>query len=406
MTAPVVQGWCPGALRPMRSGDGLVVRVRPPGGRLTQEQAAGLAALARAHGNGLIDLSARANVQLRGVTEASHAPLIARLAGLGLLDADPDREARRNIVVTPFWGDGDAAPVIAAALAEALAADDAPATPGKFGYAVDTGPVPVLRDVSADIRIERGPHGLICRADTAPRGVPVTVETSAVVALDLARWFLSAGGAPEGRGRMAALLRRVDLPARFDGADLRDGGSAASLSAAGEDTGLGLLSTRRASPPAPGPTPAGVMVGLAFGQMHADTLAALAALGPLRVTPWRMLLLEGQAARPAIPGLITRADDPLRRVVACTGAPGCLQAHAATRPLARALAPHVPPGALLHVSGCAKGCAHPGPAALTLTATPGGFDLIRGGTAADPPVQTGLPAAALSRNPLILNGPA
>ena len=28
--APIVQGWCPGALRPMLSGDGLVVRVRLP----------------------------------------------------------------------------------------------------------------------------------------------------------------------------------------------------------------------------------------------------------------------------------------------------------------------------------------------------------------------------------------
>ena len=76
---------------------------------------------------------------------------------------------------------------------------------------------------------------------------------------------------------------------------------------------------------------------------------------------------------PELAGLITRADDPMLRVIACTGAPGCLQAHAATRPLARALAPHVTQ--TLHVSGCAKGCAHPGAAPLTLTATPDGFDL-------------------------------
>ncbi|HEX9857735.1 MAG TPA: precorrin-3B synthase, partial [Paracoccaceae bacterium] len=61
-TGPVIQGWCPGALRPMLSGDGLVVRVRPRLGRLTPDQAAGIAALARAHGTGLLDLSARANV--------------------------------------------------------------------------------------------------------------------------------------------------------------------------------------------------------------------------------------------------------------------------------------------------------------------------------------------------------
>ena len=38
-SAPKVYGWCPGALRPMMSGDGLVVRIRAPLGRLTSEQA-------------------------------------------------------------------------------------------------------------------------------------------------------------------------------------------------------------------------------------------------------------------------------------------------------------------------------------------------------------------------------
>ena len=50
MTAPQIKGWCPGALRPMESGDGLVVRVRVPGGRLTAHQAQSLAALAATHG--------------------------------------------------------------------------------------------------------------------------------------------------------------------------------------------------------------------------------------------------------------------------------------------------------------------------------------------------------------------
>ena len=29
---PAVRGWCPGALRPMESGDGLIVRLRPRAG--------------------------------------------------------------------------------------------------------------------------------------------------------------------------------------------------------------------------------------------------------------------------------------------------------------------------------------------------------------------------------------
>ena len=76
---PQVKGWCPGALRPMLSGDGLVVRVRPHGGRLSRVQAAGIAALAAQHGNGLLDLTSRANLQIRGVEQSSHPALIESL---------------------------------------------------------------------------------------------------------------------------------------------------------------------------------------------------------------------------------------------------------------------------------------------------------------------------------------
>jgi precorrin-3B synthase len=50
MSGGTIKGWCPGALQPMLSGDGLVVRVRPHGGRLDAAQAAGLADLAERFG--------------------------------------------------------------------------------------------------------------------------------------------------------------------------------------------------------------------------------------------------------------------------------------------------------------------------------------------------------------------
>ena len=117
--------------------------------------------------------------------------------------------------------------------------------------------------------------------------------------------------------------------------------------------------------------------------MHAETLAAMAN-SPLRITPWRMILIEGAASAPDLPGLITDPTDPRLNVTACTGAPGCPQALQPTRDLARRFAAQVPPGQHLHVSGCAKGCAHPAPCDITLTATPQGFTLIRNGRAADP----------------------
>ena len=73
------KGWCPGAHRPMASGDGLILRVRPQCARLTAAQALGLCAAAERHGSGILELTSRANLQIRGVTQAAFPPLLAAL---------------------------------------------------------------------------------------------------------------------------------------------------------------------------------------------------------------------------------------------------------------------------------------------------------------------------------------
>lgn len=360
-----VQGWCPGALRPMASGDGLVVRVRPHAGRLTAEQALALADLSLAHGSGEIDLGARAHLQLRGVTAEALPALLDGLAGLGLLDADAGTEARRNILTTPVW-EGAETPAIVAAIEAGLAT--LPSLPAKFGFAVDTGAEAVLGRASADVRIERAEGGgLILRAEGLARGAPVTVAEAADAALGLARWFAKQRGPAK---RMAELVAAGILPPVRPEAPPRIG---AALS--------------------PGRTGFGLCLALPFGRMRAETLRALA-VAPVRLTPWRSVLLEGAYPAPP-PGTISDPGDPLLRVAACTGRPGCISAEAETRALARVLAPLVPEGACLHVSGCAKGCAHPGAATVTLTARAGRFDLIPGGRPADPPRLTGLSPEAI-----------
>jgi len=384
MSAFEIKGWCPSALRPMLSGDGLVVRLRPRGGRLSSAQAAGIAELSARHGNGLIDFTSRANLQIRGVRDESHEPLVEGLDRLGLVDAELDAETRRNILVSPFWNEGDDIQSLTAELEQALGKQPL-GLPEKFGFAIDCGESRVLGKAPADIRIERGTGGeLIVRADGASRGRTVARDDAIEAVLSLAEWFVASGGVKGGRGRMAAHLATATLP------DALAGYAAPAPMVA---------------PPEPGIRAGGALVGLAFGQLQNATLDHLAALTPgLRMTPWRMIFLESVREMPAHDGLVTRADDPLLRVVACTGAPSCPEAHAETRALAASLAPHIPEDARLHVSGCAKGCAHPGSSALTLVGTADGLDLVRDGSPRDAAEMHGLTRAQLLANPRVLTG--
>ena len=92
MTSPVVKGWCPDAWRPMMAGDGLLVRVKPRLGCLTRAQVLGLCDAAVAHGNALIDITARANLQLRGVRETGWQTLLDRgKSSYRRVEVSPDR---------------------------------------------------------------------------------------------------------------------------------------------------------------------------------------------------------------------------------------------------------------------------------------------------------------------------
>jgi precorrin-3B synthase len=205
------------------------------------------------------------------------------------------------------------------------------------------------------------------------------------VALALAEWFVTSGGAKGGRGRMAAHLR---AGARLPEA-LRGHARPAAATVA----------------PLPGLYPQGALVGATFGQLTHSALRHLASYGQaLRMTPCRMVLVEGLREMPRRDDVITQADDPALRVIACSGAPRCREAHADTRALATALAPRIAADARLHVSGCVKGCAHSGPASITLVATSEGFDLVRGGTTRDTPVRSGLSGASIVENPSVLAG--
>lgn len=353
----MVRGWCPTAWTPMAAGDGLLLRVRPRLGRLSPAQAATVAAVAQAHGNGAIDLTNRAALQLRGLDEAGWRAALERLIDAGLVDPDPVREGRA-LMVAPDWRSGDDSHRIATTLLDRL--DELPPLPGKVGLVIDAGPTAVLTRAPGDFRVERSATGgLILRADGRPGGAPLTPGDEADALIRLARWFVDSGGTAA--GRMAR--HHAPLP------DWAQGDVASAVAAA----------------PNPGAHPLGQAIGLPFGRIDAAVLLEFADapdVHGLRVTPWRLLIVEGAA--PALPA----ADPALLTVDACVGAPACPQGTVETRAIARRLAPLIT--GRLHVSGCAKGCARSAPADVVVTGRDGRYDLGYAARAGDPPARAGL----------------
>ncbi|GAB1387012.1 precorrin-3B synthase [Melaminivora sp.] len=366
-----IKGRCPGALQPMASGDGLIVRVRPPLGRLSAAQALRVAELAQQYGSGVLELSTRANVQLRGVAPAQHPALLQALAAQGLLDTDARSESLRCIVLDPFWQPGDGLQAGALALQQAvLGAAGLDGLPAKFGWAVGLPGRPALAAVSADVRLwcADGQRWWLQPDGQAQTIACPDLDAALAAALALARWCAAQARARRAQGlhpgRMARLWS-ADAPQHI----APPPGCHWQASPVAPHTATEMLA------PPPGAQPQGHwLLAAPLGRIPAADFArlaqALAAQGGdagLRITPWRMVLAEG--APPADVGRwIADANDPRLRVWACSGAPGCDQALAPTLALAEELALHLPPGAQLHVAGCAKGCAHPGATTLALCA--------------------------------------
>jgi sulfite reductase beta subunit-like hemoprotein len=332
------RGWCPGVHEPMPSGDGLLIRVKPFGGRLSAGMLRTLAMVAAECGNGTVELTGRGNIQLRGLTAATAKLASDALVDAGLADPDPVREARRNVIAVPPCDD-----TLVAAI-EALLAE----TPGlapKFCVAVG--------NARADIQVVGSRVIPLSRIAGEGRGEG---EESAPLPPGLLL------GLPFGQSDAAALLRLAELIAHQPS-----------------------WSAKADHPRLPGDRAKESRGSSAFAEDDVDRLI-------MRTTPWRSFYLEGthDPAPFAEAGFITDPDDPRRAISACAGAPGCASASVPTRADAAFLAARGIRG--IHVSGCAKGCAHP-KAATTLVGSGGRYGFVRHGRAGDRPAITGLTIA-------------
>jgi precorrin-3B synthase len=403
MTSETVlrKGWCPSARRPMQAKDGLLVRLRISGGVVGAATLRGLAHAGRAHGSGLFDLSARANLQMRGVHGESLPLLIETLDGLGLIDENAAAEAVHNVLVSPLAGlDGrDEVSRAAKALEAALATNkDLRALPGKFGFLIDDGSALSLGPVPADVRFD-------CTGGKQPFAIGIGGHANEAI-------FLGRCGGdeiPDIASRLArAFLRlgsRIAEPPRRMRGLMESCGAAAIAALAGLCPG-----PPRNSGAIEEPCPVGLLrfnestcfgVGAAFGRLDANMLDAAAraaeifGTGEIRLTPWRALIVpfvhavEADAMRTYFTAnrFIVDREDARLAIAACGGASTCERGTTDTRSDALALMFFArkfrKTGVALHVSGCAKGCARQASTPFTLIAHSGRYNLVVDATAID-----------------------
>jgi precorrin-3B synthase len=400
-----VKGWCPGALRPMPSGDGLIVRVRPRSGALSPDELTALADAAGRFGNGHIDLTRRANLQIRGVSAASLPPLHDVIARLGLLDGDPDGEAVRNVMVNPLAGidPSEALDIrdVARELTRRLETEPSLwALPSKFGFLVDGGGVLNLAAQRADIRltaVKNGPDVMIAVGLDTRGGIDwlgvVSPASAAAAAIETAHAFLDAASrGTRQRMRDLSVTNFASLKSKIR----------SRLDSLMTDEPTIDRSSRRVGLLSLGSDRFAVGIAAPFGRAETDQLRqltdAMKAVGieEIRLSPWRTLYVgvPSQHAGQHLldiaggAGFVVDPSDSLLQIEACPGAPACQSTSLDTRGDARRIAELLAQfrfTGTVHVSGCAKGCAKSGIADLVLVGSEGDYGIVYQGTAQDHP---------------------
>lgn len=278
---------CPGTFRPWVAADGLLVRLRVPGGQLPSRQLAALSQVATRFGDGQVHLTSRANLQIRGLPGAEQLPeaVVEAIGATGLLPA-PSHDLVRNLLVSPLTGTTatsghlDLRPVTAE-LDRAMRADPELAElPGRFLFVLDDGTGDlVARSCDLGAVALNADLAQLRIGDRFGPTLPWTLVSNTLVRL--ARTFL-----------------------RLRGSSDTAPWHVAEYEAAGGCLGAGLADLAPLDPRAPDPRPP-----LPFG-WHGDlehravppagldprAVAEVVARGPhLVLTPWRGVLVPGPA---------------------------------------------------------------------------------------------------------------
>lgn len=379
-----------------------MLRLRIPGGVVTAHQMRGLAEIAEQWGAGRVDITTRANLQIREIKPKDIVRVLTGVQALGLTSRGSGADNLRNITASPLSGIDpkeliDAGPFARALHYYILNSRDLYDLPRKFNVAFDGGGgISVVADtndigfVAVRLGEDRGvPAGvyfrvLLCGITghmqfASDCGLLVRPEQSVAVAAAMIRVFIDHGDRTDRKkARLKYLVdkwgvekfvaeteKRLSFPLLRVAAEKCEPRCAVDRAAhigihAQSQQGLHYIG-------------ASVPVGrLSVSQMRAlADIAEEFGSGELRLSIWQNLIIPGipstrielaveclQAA-----GLQCAAGALLRGVVACTGNRGCRYSATDTKEHAIELATFldkrfkIEQPVNLHVTGCSHSCA-------------------------------------------------
>lgn len=418
--------FCPGVLHAIPAKDGLLVRVRLPGGMIAAHQFKIFADLAREVGDGTVEITSRANLQLRAIRDSDLQHLVARIAEAGLLPSPP-HDRVRNIITSPMAGlDAeeliDPRPLVHALDLRLTAETVFAGLQPKFSFGIYGGPRRFSRDTD-DVSLEA-----------------VAIDLGSYLALSMGEvatgYLVKAGDAVDcmlAATRMCmGLAKETGLPARgkavmaIPGAKERIVNSLSPMLTpspfapaviCAEEAPWGVHPTKHAGRFSIIPS---VPLGrLTTTQAHCLADVATEFAGDLRLAGWRGVVLSAVLAAAAdriverleASGLACDGRDGFRGLAACAGSNGCDASLADVRSDAASLAQRLrgraaPPGWTVNLSGCEKRCGRRYGATADLIAGPAGYTLYLAGdlAASDCSPETAVHAVAALHQDLLLRG--
>ena len=400
---------CPGLFRMPLANDGGICRIKLPLGRLTGEQIEGIAEAARTFSTGYVELTTRANLQIRAVEKNNEQKLINKLLKLGLGPLNPEGDDIRNVMVAPTAGiDVNMScdtTLLGNKLLEMLQLNkEFVSLSPKFSFLINGGETTRVLDHVADIWLSAVPGGLTYNFGFASSALDIQVKGNNAIgsipaqqALEFIGHCLDAFIVISKSDPTITRMKHLHRHQRFDEflADLKKRFN--------YEISKPLLSPEMLDNQ---PPLAGIFAqkqkGLFYvgarpelGRLSSKVLYNIAKLiktrainTPIRLTHHQGVIVpdctkeEAQLIRNRLHefGLATDKNAPALYVFCCAGAPLCHSALSNVQRDGKYLIDHFssPPKALIHLTGCQKSCVATVPFPFTVLAVKDGvYNLYR-----------------------------